>query len=128
MIKGPVVVDLPCINCNKRRCFGKCDAKERCNCKEPCKVGSCNAHAQFRIMSIRDGAHPHYYSVQNYCPSCERLGCKCIVPSNVRYYNDNNYDGGEDSDDGYRGRDGGKDSDDGYSRGGGGVRNREDEW
>jgi hypothetical protein len=117
--------DLKCTDCDERGCYGRCEARDRCNCVARCEAPSCNAHAQFRIMSMNNLAHPHYYSVEYYCPVCERVGCKCNVPSNVRYFNDNNYDGSNNG--------GGGSSDNGYSRysrysGRDGSRNREDEW
>jgi hypothetical protein len=113
--------DLKCTDCDERGCYGRCEARDRCTCvarcEARCEARSCNAHAQFRIMSEGNFAHPHYYSVEYYCPICERVGCKCNIPSNVRYFNEDNYDG---SDDGYSGGGGGG--------GGYGGRNRENEW
>jgi hypothetical protein len=70
-------------------------------------------------MSEGNLAHPYYYSVEYYCPICERVGCKCNNSSDVSYFNEDNYDG---SDDGYSG--GGS----GGGGGGYGGRNRENEW
>ena len=68
-----------CIHCGDRDCYGKCDAQRLCDCKEPCKADSCGAHWLFQKMSERNGAHPHFYSVENYCTECERLGCRCCT-------------------------------------------------
>ena len=68
-----------CIHCGDRDCYGKCDSNRLCNCKEPCKASSCGAHWLFQKMSERNGAHPHFYSVENYCTECERLGCRCCT-------------------------------------------------
>ena len=119
--------DINCLECDERGCYGRCSAKEACDCKDRCKAISCGAHGLFRAMSILNGAHPYYYSVKYYCPICVRVGCKCNIPSNVTYFNDNNYDGtnndggGGSSDNGYSGRDSS------YSRRNGRIK-REDEW
>ncbi len=68
-----------CIHCGDRDCYGKCDANRLCDCKEPCKASSCGAHWLFQKMSERNEAHPHFYSIENYCTECERLGCRCCL-------------------------------------------------
>ena len=135
MMRNPTR-DLKCTDCDERGCYGRCEARDRCTCVARCEARSCNAHAQFRIMSEGNFAHPHYYSVEYYCPICERVGCKCNIPSNVRYFNEDNYDGSDDGysggrDGGYGGRDGGyggRDGGYGGRDGGYGGRNRENEW
>jgi hypothetical protein len=74
-----------CINCGDRDCYGKCDAHRLCDCKEPCKTKSCGAHWLFQKMSIRNGAHRDFYSVDNYCTECERLGCRCCTKCKLYY-------------------------------------------